>query len=116
MNARVGDDEIRKYAPRRIREDAPNRQQSPDLSADQQQPEPTIERSFVRSRIPRFASTASDHRQTTIEAAPPLDFEAARRSRIGLLAMVVAVSALAALAVLLTIPLWKSTSSLFSSE
>jgi ABC-type branched-subunit amino acid transport system substrate-binding protein len=127
MNAPIGDEEFRKYAPRRIRDDLPNREQSPPLSgdrqqppssADRQQPPSGVDRSYMSAGLTRFTSIDGNlDRQTTIKSVPPPELRPERGVRFGRIAVVaVASAALAALLVVVTMPFWQGTGSLFTSE
>jgi ABC-type branched-subunit amino acid transport system substrate-binding protein len=120
MNAPIGDDEFRKYAPRRLRDDMPLREQASSAGADRQQQPMRADRQQP-TPIPgltRFTSTdGNQDRQTTIKLASPPELGPERGARIGRIAVVaVASAALAALLVVVTMPFWQGTNSLFTSE
>jgi len=126
MNAPIGDDEFRKYAPRRIRDDVPNRDQSSPLSGDRQQPASSVDRQqpspgadrYKGAGLTRFTSIDGNlDRPTTIKSVAPPDLHPERGVRFGRIAVVaLASAAVAALLVVFTMPFWQGTSSLLTSE
>jgi ABC-type branched-subunit amino acid transport system substrate-binding protein len=116
MNAPIGDDEFRKYAPRRIREQPADQTPLREPSAMREQASSAdVEEELSISVDRRFG--ASEHsmsdmsrsRKGPTEMPPPRHFARERTWTFGRIAVVVASAAAAALVVVFAMPLWRGT-------
>lgn len=125
MNAQTGDQEFRKYAPKRLREQTSESDQTPRLNSGREEAQTSVnqppsppgdERPYPNSGMTRFRSiSGSAERNARVDLVPPPEPEPQRGEGIRLFAVAVGASALAILLVGLAIPLWQGKLSPFLS-